>query len=585
MGEYDEAHGIDLIGIRFRYSSLPGGSPLTITAAKYNRSIREELHWLGDKGVLRLTSLADIESLTVRFEGADTQIDCAQEKGGAATLRIQDTGLEERHVEDLKVAFHETFHVPLCQPLNPSVMVMGATEIYQYLLSGVDAHQVRDYQQEPLSQLLEWRVLKGSNVKVGKCSNVNCTNSSQHVTDPEVTKCHGCESPLKWEQHVRYTRDPKMTIKAVKDVLQRAMGWRFSSAPKRFEGYTFYRFRSKASPNKLVYVFINERMSAVKAEVFQRTMFPILVVHPSGAHRAPTIDASGIAHLGLPHALAARGDAASRLHLRKSLNDVVRRLLQMEHERVITSSRQSRYLLAAKPADYNDQTFEADVYNILRRLFPYSIKWGGPNKPDGFSSLIYFTDNDLKKPVKFNVSYDAKYSEATYPFGVGEFRQMFDYITSLGRSKFLQSENNQYDGHVIITNRMAESSMQGAADYLWTEHRLGTARRDFLLVFMMEGFLTTLYDLVHDNSVEISKRWSYLPEVVSSTIRTSDRGGYRLLTEAEAKCIVTYILGLPPVENPINHEFLLDDLSHLINLRARPKLRPVNMVPTLPQHN
>ncbi len=569
MGSYDESHGVDLIAIEFKYSSLPGGSPITISAAEYSRGIRDELGWLHEQGVLKLTSLADLKSLTVRYGDVATQILVDVERGGAVLMRPNDAGLAEDHIAGLKRAFERTFLVPLGQRIDPTMMVMGATEIYHYLLSGVEEQQVRSYQREHFFRLVDKKLLRAVDVKIGRCMKLDCINNLLQLTDPAIVECPACQSSIKWEERRRYVHDQKEISVTAKTILQKAMKWKLSTNVKRFEGYPFYKLSAPASPNKMIYVFLNDRLTSVKTETFQRTMFPILVIHPTGDQRAPTIDVGGIAHVSFPYALAALDDTSSWLLFCNALRRSVQSLLKMEHERVCTSSRVSRELLVGKPPEYDDRKFEADVYNILRCLFPYSIRWGGANKPDGFCSLIHFENNDLSHPLKFNMSYDAKFSERSYQFGIAEYRQMFDYINSLGQSQWLKTEGNRYDGHMIISNSINESSMKNAADFLWSSHRLAKDRPNFLLVFVLEGFLVKLWDLVHENSTEISKRWLIFPEKVVAAIRDKNSDGFSLLDDDAAASIVKDLLRQPPIENPINHEFLLNDLSHLISKRSR----------------
>jgi hypothetical protein len=73
---------------------------------------------------------------------------------------------------------------------------------------------------------------------------------------------------------------------------------------------------------------------------------------------------------------------------------------------------------------------------------------------------------------------------------------------------------------------------------------------------------------VHDNSAEISKRWLIFPKKVTDIIADKKIDGYSLLEEEVAQALVEDILRQPPIENPINHEFLLNDLTHLIARRA-----------------
>ncbi len=568
LGEYDQQSLIDLVAIEFRHSSLPGGSPMSIRATEFNRSIREELQVLRERHVLRISSLAEIQSVTVRHEGIECMIECQIEKGGAVNFHLIDTNLDEDHAESVKAAFLEAFHVPVGQSINPTMMVMGTTEIYHHLLSGVDEDQVRPYQRPHLHRLVQLGLLQPVITNVGKCSDPNCIGKSQPVIDESVTDCRYCQSPLRREDHTKYKLNAKPIVRIARKILGESAGLTLSSDTHKFESHDVHRLASKSKPNEFIHVFVNERLSSEKIEVFKRAMFPIMVIHPTGQQKAPVIDSDGIAHIGFPYALTAREDAVTKKEFKKLTRGVVRRLRQMEQEQILRTSRVSRDSLCHKTDGYNDRMFESDIYNVMRRVFPHSIKLGGKNKPDGFSSLIFFETSDLRTPTKVNLSYDAKYSKGSYDFGIGEHRQMHEYIKSFDRSKVLQRDYNKYDGHMIIFTDITESAMQGASDYLSNLDRLAKTHPGFILVFMHESFLTHIWDLIHDNSAEIQKRWLSVSQIVFERIKTLNRGGYALLDQDTASSVIEAVLLEEPIEKPVNPEALVRDLEDHVTQRT-----------------
>jgi hypothetical protein len=227
----------------------------------------------------------------------------------------------------------------------------------------------------------------------------------------------------------------------------------------------------------------------------------------------------------------------------------------------LKTSRLSREHMMAKPVGYNDRNFEVDVYNLLRSLFPFTVKWGGGNKPDGFCSLVYFPDNDLSSPSKWNWSYDAKFSESTYPFGATEFRKMFDYVRRLHSPKRMMSLGNRYDAHVFITNAMEERAMQNAADFMRTQHKLGEDTPDFRLIFMRESFLIRLWERVRAAEVEFDKRGTYLPEFFVRAVEGGHDHGYRVIDEGTADSLANDVLEQDPVHEPIDAQKLKRDLK------------------------
>ena len=256
-------------------------------ATEFNRSIREELQVLRERHVLRISSLAEIQSVTVRHEGIECMIECQIEKGGAVNFHLIDTNLDEDHAESVKAAFLEAFHVPVGQSINPTMMVMGTTEIYHHLLSGVDEDQVRPYQRPHLHRLVQLGLLQPVITNVGKCSDPNCIGKSQPVIDESVTDCRYCQSPLRREDHTKYKLNAKPIVRIARKILGESAGLTLSSDTHKFESHDVHRLASKSKPNEFIHVFVNERLSSEKIEVFKRAMFPIMVIHPTGQQKGP----------------------------------------------------------------------------------------------------------------------------------------------------------------------------------------------------------------------------------------------------------------------------------------------------------
>ncbi len=213
-------------------------------------------------------------------------------------------------------------------------------------------------------------------------------------------------------------------------------------------------------------------------------------------------------------------------------------------------------------------TYESAVFGLIRSLFPYSMKWGGKFRPDGFSSLVYSKTNRLNDLEKWNWSYDSKYSErhGGYEFGAGEHRKLFDYIQALSEQKELQVRGNQLDAHVIISNSLERSKRKDAAKFLRCEHRLG--RKDlagFKLVFMMEPFLLTLYDQVRSNELALTKRWGYLSQRLSWQMQQENADGYVLLDKEEANALADWVRGQPPVDDPVDIVHLQESLDDMMS--------------------
>ena len=553
LGGYDEDEGIDLIQISFRNSLGPNHSPITLAAGKFSRSVREDLEWLRSYQVMRIRSLSEIEGFRMRFDGYEIEVQGIMEKGGAVRFKVNDTGITESVIQTMKKAFERAFFIPLDQSIDPTRLAMGPADIYHFLLSGISDDQVQSYQRDALDNLINLGLLIKVEAKTAHCTNATCPHHSQPVTDEKLSECPGCQEALKWVPFKKYEEDKKAQLRIVRKALEKATGWKMDSTVHSFESHKFHRMSAPNTPEQTVCVFMNDRLNSAKVEVFQRAMFPIIAVHPLGAQSLPVIDVGGIAHMGLPHMIVALDEAEDWKKYREGCRDILPRLLKMEKERVLKTSRMSFDHRKKLPAGYDDRHYEADIYNMLRSIFSFTVKWGGPNKPDGFSSLVYFPDNDFRTPKKFNWSYDAKFSETTYPFEIGEFRQMADYVRRLHKPKQLQSLGNNYDAHVIITNSMKDSAMKGAAQFMATQSRLSEDFPEFLLVFMRDSFLLTLWDRVRSAEAEFDNRGTYLSQFFVEQIRALVKvDGYCLLDDTVANQLADDVLDESAVQIPVD---------------------------------
>src|SRR5205814_6202 len=155
------------------------------------------------------------------------------------------------------------------------------------------------------------------------------------------------------------------------------------SKAQSFEKNEFYPLRNPARPEESVYVFFSRRISTSKIEVFDRSMWPVLVVHTSGAYEHAHLDLAGIAHIGLAYALAATRDREVLKRFIQDCKVTLDKLLRNEQERVLRAARNAREVLASDHTGMLGVKYEAVVFGLLRSLFPHTMKWGGKFRPDG----------------------------------------------------------------------------------------------------------------------------------------------------------------------------------------------------------
>jgi hypothetical protein len=110
--------------------------------------------------------------------------------------------------------------------------------------------------------------------------------------------------------------------------------------------------------------------------------------------------------------------------------------------------------------------------------------------------------------------------------------------------------------------------MQGASNYLSNLDRLARTHPGFNLLFMHESFLTNIWDLIHDNSSEIQRRWFSVSQVIFEHIKTLKQGGYTLLNKDAASSVIETVLLEEPIEKPVNPEALVREIESHVTQRT-----------------
>jgi hypothetical protein len=573
LGAYDESKGLKIIGIRIHRTNAPDHPPITLESPFAGPSLKEALGHLYSKELLRLRSLGDIDWIKFRFESPDKtqhfecQVEATVLVGGAVEISLDDSGIREDHRDCFAQAFQATFQLPLYRPIDPKPVGLGKAAIYRALLDTDLKRDVHAYQQECLSDLVKLGITSEQIERIRQCRTPICESRGVPVHDQGIERCPRCRQELKLGGVRKLIHDESRMFTLGGGILQKATGWTFGRQPIQFEKNSFYPLRNPQRPEEMVCVFFHKRVNQAKIELFDRSAFPVLVVHTSGEYEYAHLDIAGVAHLGFAYAIAADNDRASFASFKQDCERALRDLRERTQARTVRAAHQSRTTLKKLPEGYGGTAYESDIFNLLHGIFPYVMKWGGKNSPDGFCSLLFYEENDLSKVTKFNWSYDTKFSESDdgYDFGMAEKRQMFDYVTALFKQKRLQTQGDRLDAHVIISNNLDSGKMKDAAQVLRRKHRLGQKHPNLKLVLMMEGFITTLHDKVHSKSGDFRRRWPYLSERLAHLLQQENDDGYVHLTGQEAEELVAWVLKQKEIEEPVDQQELRETLKETMS--------------------
>src|SRR5262249_33234111 len=142
----------------------------------------------------------------------------------------------------------------------------------------------------------------------------------------------------------------------------------------------------------------------------ERSSRALLFVKARTQGRAVYMDEAGVGQVSLAYLLAAYEAPGGRKEAQGKLRDLIDNLQRDYSRRIQQSGTRSCLTLKENLTSVKDYEFETDVFNVLRCLFPETIRLGrqGKTEPDGFCGLPWYTDGSLREGLLWTWTYDAK---------------------------------------------------------------------------------------------------------------------------------------------------------------------------------
>lgn len=411
LGEYSEQFGISIIGIKFRRTSSPAHPALSVEAAYGRTSIREALAHYRERAILSLSSLSDIQSMRVHFEGTDGEINVVMEKDGTIRLCLDNSGWPDDIREKVKEVFPKTFGIPLNQRINPKPLSMGAFDIYRSLLEWENADELQSHQQDLFKDLIDRNLVTVQSQTKRMCRSAWCSAYMRVIEDEQIERCPSCKQDIReWTFRQIIQNEPEIRRLAGK-TLQGISGLKFESSAMTFDSHKFYQLLDPKRPDQAVCVYFAPRVSMKNIELFDRLNGPVLVIHTAGYYEHAHLEIAAIGHVGFAYILAALREKDTAQKFVQDCQDILGKLRTNRYEGVLRAARASRQRLAGGREGYTGTMYEAEMFNLIRSIFPHTVRWGGGYRPDGFCSLVYSKTNNLAQIDKWNWSYDAKFTK------------------------------------------------------------------------------------------------------------------------------------------------------------------------------
>ncbi len=513
LGDYSAETGIEIVSVTFARSGFGSHGAITISQPYLQPSIRAELDFVRQNDLVEILGPADIAALTLTFKGRSVRVTSAVVEGGAVRFSYDNSGWEMASQDEFEAAFFKALGVPLNRLLHPAKASLGSMGMFAYLLGIADEDRVQPYHEESLEALLERGIIVRHPIEARACTFSLCSERHLPVTDPTRANCAKCDRELHDWRVNRLERDDERIANAVASIFDDADDWKYNGQPSELAKLPYYELRRRPPDGRedTLCMLLEDRPAVRSRRVFERTGLPILFIRPQTDARYVYVDDDGIGHASLSYLLSAQESAATRKDCKDLCKSALRRLLRNHEERLLKAARMSYDRLHDGSAVLTGDQYEADIFNLLRSLFPYSYKLAkkGNIEPDGYVCIPHYESNSIEEVGSWNWSYDAKYSTRVkgYEFGIDEARKVINYIKKLRRNRTaLFGEKQRARGHVIISNHLEERRIMRAAETIFGPDGVGDKHRDMRLILMRDGFLHAIYERVRDNYEPILRR-------------------------------------------------------------------------------
>jgi hypothetical protein len=504
-------------------------------------SIKAELEFIQEHGLVEINSPKDIASLSLSFKGCPVVVRTLCEANGALRLSCDSTQLGTEELGEFRAAFSAVFGVPLDRRLHPGRFALGTMGIYEWLFGLSSERESEAIHKEFLDDLIDRRFLVRHTVEAKACCNNLCKRRGTPIEDKSRVVCPKCEQELHEVHFERLEPRTDSIAQFMGEVFQDADDWELAPEMRILDGHEYYELRRHAGTGQeeSVCMVIADRPSRELLRVFGSTGLPLLLVKTRDEGRRMRIDDDCSLHVNLSYVLSAQEAQSAKDECREECRSYLTRLLHTHEERVLKAARSSHECISALRRSMTGDEYERHISNLLRRLFPYTYNLGrkGKVEPDGYVCLPHYETSSIEHVGSWNFSYDAKYSAQTngYDFDIDEARKVITYITKMRRSRrSLFGGNNRARAHVLISNNLSEVKLKRAAQHIFGPDGIAANDSDIRLVLMLQEFLVALYEFVSDRNSELSRRRPVFYDVVIRLFQTAQVGGYLILERSHA---------------------------------------------------
>jgi len=480
------------------------------------KDIRPALAYLHENNLVDLSNINNIKSFHISVDDKSCAITIKNGKDGLI-FRLDTKQLPAKFRNALCNRIKNELGITVDTFLLPPRKEKMDLELLNGLLHYTGRRHLGPEENDFLDCLKDQHLVNTKYVSVWKCS-----HTDGHIFHEAHHVCPECEAPItrivEYRKSVpNYPGIKKFVVTSLKDIFGEA---NVKKRQKTYYGntYTFFEIGSDAYT---FYVYVDEGHD-IKGicEHFVSSFMPVVIVSirkmPKGIIKDNILPTVTFADFYFKER-------------QKNIIQTIEKLKSTFFTRLESSSNSSKKrlndLIDKKIGDYDDESFEDDIFNILRYVFGTGEKWGrmskGKTVPEG---VIGYSTSYKRKRKKFKTSrvsfiWDCKYSkEGTIDFGDAELkRQARDYVQRANQSDIIKNFSGSLNSYITFTNSVDLNQYNGFSEWIYGYKTWGGS----VILFDISAILK-IYDYFVANSSELKEYQEYFLFEFSKAIERSN---------------------------------------------------------------
>lgn len=478
---------IKLVDVKFKKLNI-GDYLVEIKEANKKNDIIHVINWLKNSGVLVLKDFSEINALEFISSNIQFNIVIQENSWGQLKLKIVDRNKQPKDLDKFKRAFEKAYNIPFDATLIHENETLDKIAVTRRI---VDNKTIRAEMPQEIEDIVLDLMKSNFIKKPTKNAKRRCFDCKQiYWSKGHCPNCGGdsffegdfLDIILNESAFIKYFQKSLSASKQFKasPVVRSINGKKISFIEViDKEGNFLSIFLSKSNPPQAILDHFSGNGNPLLIVLLKYTNANINLVH---SHHFEATDFAEIAYLDQPK-------------IEKLVLGSIVSQKQKWRSKVIEKGANSFKRILSKPATYDDQDFEQDIYNILHEIFLIGDRMGGKfagiNAPDGIVSVKSF----LSATQRYCFAWDCKYSVNAKGYQLNDspqkHKRYLNTLSKLEKIKFFGGLKT----YAIISQHMNMTTYQKFYNKL-----LFRSRWKGNLLFIHEDNLKLLYQIYKTNS-------------------------------------------------------------------------------------